>query len=469
MRQALEVFGFVVVGYFTLLNGIYLAFTLYASSAITRRLRQERHDLSDEAFGSPLSPPISVILPAHNEEAVIVASVRSLLRLRYPSVEIVVVNDGSTDRTMHKLVEEFELVEVVLALRDVIETEPIIGTYVSRRYPEIIVIDKEGGGSKASALNAGANAASYEFLCAADADAVLEDSALLRVARPILDDPEIVAATGGIVRIVNGCTIRGGEVVDVGLPQSRLAVLQVIEYFRAFLVGRVAWSRMRALLIVSGAFGLFRREFVEAVGGWSRETIGEDVELVVRMHEYLRRRGEPYRIDFVPDPVCWTEAPEDLSSLSSQRRRWQRGLVETLWTHRRMIGNPRFGAVGVIGMPYFVLFEALGPLIEMLGYILLPVAYLLGALDAGVFFAFLALAVGLGIFLSFAALALEEFSFRRHRSGRDLARMMLYALLENLGYRQLTTYWRLRAMGEIATRRQASWRALPRRGFDKPA
>jgi cellulose synthase/poly-beta-1,6-N-acetylglucosamine synthase-like glycosyltransferase len=463
MRTVLEALAVGALAYFALLNLVYLVFTAIAWRGITRHLRERAYSATEEAFASPLTPPVSVLLPAYNEAVGIVESVRSLLALRYPEHEVVVVNDGSTDATLERLTEAFDLVPVRKALRDEIATAKVKAAFASRRHHELWVIDKENGG-KADALNCGVNAASYSYVCAIDADAMLEEDALLRVAKPILDDPELVAATGGIVRIVNGCAVEHGRVTKVGLPRSRLATMQVVEYFRAFLVGRVGWSRIGSLLIISGAFGLFRRSLVEAVGGWSRATVGEDVELVVRLHRYLRERGEEYRIEFVPDPVCWTEAPEDLGALSRQRRRWQRGLAEALWRHRRLVGNPRFGALGLVAVPYFVLIELLGPLIQLLGYPIVIAAFLTGAVSTSFLLAFLAMALLLGALLSVSALALEEFTFRRHARSREAGRLLVYALLENLGYRQLTDFWRLQAFVDIARRRR-QWGDMQRRGL----
>ena len=251
---------------------------------------------------------------------------------------------------------------------------------------------------------------------------------------------------------------------EVALPRSRLANFQVVEYFRAFLVGRVGWSRLDALLIISGAFGLFRRSLVEVVGGWATDTVGEDVELVVRMHRHLRERGEEYRIEFAPDPVCWTEAPEDIRTLSRQRRRWQRGLAETLWRHRRITGNPRYGVLGLVAFPYFLVFELLGPVIQLLGLPATIAAAALGAVSYSFVAAFLVVSVLLGILLSVAALALEEFGFRRHVRGSEALRMLGYAVAENLGYRQLADVWRLQAFVDLARKKQG-WGEMRRRGL----
>ena len=463
LHIALLVVGVITIAYFAILNTLYLVFTLISWRTLGSHLRQRSHSAIEEAFASPFTPGITVILPAFNEAAGIVESVNSLLALRYPKYEVVVVNDGSTDGTVQRLTEVFDMVPAYRAVRDTITTAAINGSYVSRRNPGLWLVDKANGG-KADALNAGVLAAQYPYVCALDADALIEPDALLRVAAPILDDPELVVATGGIVRIANGSTIDHGRVTTVGLPRNPLAVLQVVEYFRAFLVGRVGWTRLNALLIISGAFGLFKREAVDEVGGYATDTVGEDMELVVRLHQHFRARAVPYRIEFVADPVCWTEAPEDLRTLSRQRRRWQRGLGQGLWRHRRAIGNPRYGAFGLLAMPYFVLFEFLGPVVEVVGTALTIAAYALGDLSGTAFVGFLLLAFLVGILLSIAALALEEFNFRRHQRTRDVVRMVLYAVLENLGYRQLNDIWRVIALVDLARNKQG-WGAQQRRGI----
>lgn len=466
MTLALQVTAIVALVYFAVLNTIYLVFTGIAWRGVTHHLRARAYAGEDEAFASPLTPPISILLPAYNEETGIVESIRSLLTLRYPEIEIVAVNDGSTDGTMATLAEAFDLVPIRKALREAVPTKAVRAAFVSRRHPELLVLDKENGG-KADALNAALSAAQYPYVCAIDADAMLEEDALLRVAKPILDDPSLVVAAGGIVRIANGCRVDHGRIVEVGLPRSSLATMQVVEYFRAFLVGRMGWSSLRSLLIFSGAFGLFRRSLVEAVGGWRTDTVGEDVELVVRLHRYLRDRGEAYRIDFVPDPVCWTEAPEDLRTLARQRRRWQQGLAETLWRHRGIALRPRYGVLGLFGFPYFVIFELCGPLIQIVGPPVAIYAYLTGRLSLGFLIGFLVVSLLLGVLLSVAALALEEFSFRRHPNARDVVRLLAFTVAENVGYRQLTDVWRLLAFVDLA-RRKRTWGAQRRRGIGAP-
>jgi len=453
--------------YFALLGLTYLTFTLVAWRRLAAYRRARAYYPLDEIFASPFTPAISVLLPAYNEENGIVPSVTSLLDLRYPRHEVIVVNDGSTDGTLERLREAFELAPVRQALRARIATAPIRAAYVSRIHRNLCVLDKENGG-KSDALNAGVNAAAHLYVCAVDADAILEQDALLRVVKPIVDDPELVAASGGIIRVANGCVIENGRIVEFRLPRSRLATMQVVEYFRAFLIGRIGWDSINALLIVSGAFGLFKRALVEAVGGYASDTVGEDIELAAHLHSYLRQRDEEYRITFVPDPVCWTEAPETVAILSRQRRRWQRGLGETLWRYRSRMANPRYGAVGLLALPFFLLFEFLGAVAEVVGIALVVVAWALGLLSVEFLLVFLAVSVLLSVLLSIAAVMLEEYAVRRHERASDISRLVLYALAESFGYRQMTAFFRCRGIVDLVRGRR-EWGEMQRRGLERPA
>jgi cellulose synthase/poly-beta-1,6-N-acetylglucosamine synthase-like glycosyltransferase len=466
LRDLLLAYTIVAFAYFAVLNSLYLFLTLVAWRQMGSEVRARRYLALDEVFRSPFTPGVSVLVPAFDEQAVIVESVRSLLALRYPRHEVVVVNDGSSDGTLAVLDEAFDLAPVRKALRGQIPTAPIRAVYVSRRHPSLIVVDKENGG-RSDALNAAINAAREPYVCVIDADSLLEEDALLKVAKPILDNPELLVATGGTIRIANGCTVDHGRVVDVRVPKNRLATVQVLEYLRAFLVARVGWSRLNALGIISGAFGLFHRSVLETVGGYWTETVGEDFELTLRLHRYLRERGEPYRIAFISDPVCWTEVPAEFATLGRQRRRWQRGLWEGIRRHGALLGRPRYGLVGLVAMPYFLVFEFLSPLFALLGLVVTTVWWLVGGLSLAYFLAFLAVSIGLGLLLTTAALALEEFSYRRYRHRREVARLLLYAVLENVGYRQLHDVWR--AIGYVdIVRGKKSWGAQERSGFTAP-
>jgi cellulose synthase/poly-beta-1,6-N-acetylglucosamine synthase-like glycosyltransferase len=406
---------------------------------------------------------VSLIVPAYNEEATIAASVRSFLALRYPLFEVVVVNDGSGDRTVEVLRREFDLWESDQPVRIQLETQPIRGVYSSPA-ERLVLLDKENGG-KADALNAGICAANYPLVCCIDADIILEEDALLRVARPMIESSKVVAV-GGIVRVANGCEVDSGRVVEVKTPRAAIPNFQIVEYLRAFLAGRTGWSVLNALLIISGAFGMFRRkDFIEA-GGYTHDTVGEDMEVVTRMHRNLREKGEDYRISFIPDPVAWTEVPASLRVLRRQRDRWHRGLLDTLVRHRKMLFNPRYGTVGTMAGPYFLLFEALGPVVELAGYVAFALGLALGVLNVEFAIAFFIAAVGLGTLLSVAAVFLEELRLRRYPRWRDILRLTFYGVIENFGYRQLTTVWRAWAIVSFLRKNQ-SWGAMERQGFDE--
>ena len=463
LEDLLLAYSLAAFAYFAILNGLYLFLTALAWREMTHEMLRRRYLALDEVFAFPLTPGISVLVPAFNEEAVIIESVRSLLSLRYPRHEVIVVNDGSDDDTLAVLRAAFDLAPVRKALRSSIDTAPVRATYVSRNNHALVVIDKENGG-RSDALNAGLNAARHPYVCVIDADSLLEEDALLKVAKPILDDPELVAATGGSIRIANDCRVDHGRVVEVRLPRSRLATIQVLEYLRAFLVGRAGWSDLNALAIISGAFGLFHRSLVEEVGGYWTQTVGEDFELTLRLHRHLRERGKPYRIAFITDPVCWTEAPADFATLARQRRRWQRGLYEGLRRHRHMIANPRYGRIGLLAMPYFAVFEFLSPVFALAGLLVTTAWWIFGGLSTLYFIAFLAVSVGLGMVLSAAALAIEELTFRRYPRRRDVVRLLAYTVLESLGYQQLHQVWRATGYVDIA-RGKTTWGTQRRRGF----
>jgi cellulose synthase/poly-beta-1,6-N-acetylglucosamine synthase-like glycosyltransferase len=464
--SAIWFFNYAVLFYFLALNGSYLLLLLIAYRHILGYRRLISNEPWRRIIQSPLTIPISIIAPAYNEEQSIVESVHSLMALQYPHHEVVVINDGSKDRTLAALVEHFGLTRIPAQIEDAITCRPIRAIYRSADYPALVVVDKENGG-KADALNAGINVANFPLVCAIDADSVLEGNALLRVVRPFLERPAETVAVGGVIRIANGCRVAHGQVLEVGLPRNMLAMFQCNEYLRAFLFGRTGWSALGALLLISGAFGIFKRQTVIDVGGYRHDTVGEDIELVVRIHRHLRERNIPYHVEFLPDPVCWTEAPESLRVLGRQRNRWHRGLIDTLRLHRVMILNPRYGAIGLVAMPYAALFELCGPVIELFGYLFVPICFFLGFLNVPFMLLFIMVAILLGTALSVAAVLLDELSFHRFPKATQLFRLALYGLIENFGYRQLTTWWRTTAFVDY-WRGDKSWGKMERKGFAKP-
>jgi len=420
-------------------------------------------------FKELVLPSVSIIIPAFNEEASIVERVISLLTLRYPDFEVLVVNDGSRDGTLRRLLEHFQLERTDLFVHRYLATEKIRGLYASRRFPELLVIDKANGG-KADSLNAGINVARKEYFAGIDADSMLESGSLLALAGRFLDSEEEVVAAGGNILPVNGCTVRLGELVRTRIPRRPLAGFQTIEYLRAFMAGRVGWATLKSLLIISGAFGLFhRRRVVDAHGYLTRsehylkDTVGEDMELVVRLTRGLREQRIPFAVQYTYDANCWTEIPERMKVLSRQRDRWQRGLLDILCFHARMIGNPRYGRMGLIGFPYFLLFEALGPWFEAEGYLVLILSLVLGAVGLPLFLLVFTATMLLGVMVSLCSLLIAEHS-REYFPLRDKLLLLLYAVLENFGFRQLMSLTRVRGFLRMIAR-VSGWGQMERRGL----
>jgi cellulose synthase/poly-beta-1,6-N-acetylglucosamine synthase-like glycosyltransferase len=450
----------IFLAYFVGINLGYLLQNVIAAHGIRKYLQTAEQYEAENVF-SALDVPISLVVPAYNESASIITSVKAMLQLEYPQYELIVVNDGSTDDTLEKLIDEFGLQPFPEAYRARVECKPVSGIYRSTRISNLRVVDKENGGSKADASNAGINACRYPLVCVVDADSVLQPDSLRRVVRPFLEDSTTVAV-GGTVRIANGCTVRQGFLEKVGLPGNFLALVQVVEYLRAFLFGRMGWSPINGLLIISGAFGLFHKETLVEAGGYNPKAVGEDMELVLRLHRLMKAKGKPYRITFVPDPVCWTDAPENLRDLKSQRVRWQNGLGQALFLNKSLITNPRGGAVSWIAIPFYMIFELFGPLIEVAGFVFIITCAVMGWLSLPEAAIFLGLAVGLGVLLSTSAIMLEELSFHMYPKFRQLALLYFIAIVENFGFRQLTAVWRFQGLIRWFRGREHKWETLTR-------
>jgi len=447
------------LGYFIVLNTIYLGLAFVALFGLRRYMKGIS---ATERVYSHLQMPISLVVPAYNEAATIATSIRALLQLRYQHFEVVIVNDGSKDDTLAVMTREFQLQPFPEAYRVQIKTKPVRGVYRSLSHPNLRVIDKENGGGKADATNAGINAARHPIFYCGDADSVLDPHSMEHVVRPFLEDPRTVAC-GGTVRIINGCVVRGGVLEKVGLPRNPLALVQVVEYLRAFLGGRLGWSAINGMLIVSGAFGVFHRDTVVAAGGFRSDVIGEDMEMTVRLHRKLTERGVRYRVAFIPDPVCWTDAPEDVATLAKQRKRWHRGLAESLWENRSLCFAKGSGSAGWVAFPFFVLFELLSPVIEVGGFIVMGLAFALGMMTGTSFLAFVAAAFSLGVMLSTTALLLEELSFHTYPKARHLLALFVVAIFENFGYRQVMSVWKLQALYGWVTGQRILWGDMKRK------
>lgn len=321
----------------------------------------------------PKLPSVSIIAPAYNEEKTIVENIKCLLSLQYIDFEIIIVNDGSKDNTLATIIQHFGLIKVERAYELKIPCAKIRGIYQSNNpaYHNLLIVDKENGG-KADALNSGINVSRKDLFLAIDVDCIIEPDAILKMVRPFIDDPtHKVIVSGGVVRVANSCEVAHGTIVKVNYPKNFWARFQVMEYLRAFTIGRMAWTKLNGLLMVSGAFGLFDRDVVIKVGGYDKTTVGEDLELVVRMRKYMYEAGVKHRVAFIPDPLCWTEVPESYKILSRQRNRWTRGAIDTIKKHRSMFFNPKYGIVGLASFPYWVIYEWLTPIIELIGILFL--------------------------------------------------------------------------------------------------
>jgi len=448
--------------YFLVMNGLNLLFIVRAWLGIRSHLDDVESDQLEAFFESTHYRPITLICPVYNEGPSCEASISSLLALRFPEYQVVVVNDGSNDDTLERLIRAFRLHASRRVIRQLVPTKTIRGVYESAYVPNLIVVNKENGG-KSDALNCGLNLARYPLVCCMDGDSLLENDALLRVVRPFMDQKDVVA-TSGVIRPLNGCKVTPAGIRGIHLPTSWLARFQIVEYLRAFLFGRMGLASLRSMFIVSGAFGVFRKDLVVEAGGFRTGTVGEDFELVVRLHRHLREQGKPYRIVLVPDPICWTEVPEDRGTLKRQRNRWQRGLLDTLWLHRKMAFNPAYGRIGLFSMPYFLFFEALAPLIELGGYVAFLGFLWQGRINAPFAILFLVLALFLGLLNSIASVVLEEMCIYPYQGLRAWVTLLLTGLLENFGYRQLTLIWRILGMVDWL-RGKETWGHMVRKGI----
>lgn len=456
--------GFIAV-YMILVIAFYTTIFFLSMLQLRRDYLLDRDQAHDDFLNDFLTRPISIIVPAFNEEAGLIQSVRSLLAINYPTYEIIVVNDGSTDQSVDMMVEHYQMVEVQKVIRKLIDTKPVQAVYRSRTFPHLYLVDKVNGG-KADALNVGVNVSHYPYICSLDGDSVLEQDAFLKVMKPIIESNEEVIASGGSIRIANGCRIEGGHVKEIGLSTNPIVIMQIIEYLRAFLMGRIGLSRHNLLLIVSGAFGVFSKHWVTQVGGYKTETVGEDMELVVRLHRYIKEHSLQKQIVYVPDPVCWTEVPEEMKYLSRQRKRWHRGLFESLWAHRKLTFNPRYGAIGFLSFPYFWLVEFLGPVVELAGYLYVLLALLIGGVYLEFAILIFLLSCLYGSLFSMSAILLEEWSLRKYPKISQLTTLFFYSMTETLWYRPLTVLWRVQGIWQLI-RRETSWGEMKRKGVSK--
>jgi len=455
-----------ILWYVVLMNGVSLLQMVSALFITPIYIKKARRQRNRHIGAAEYMIPVSILVPAHNEELTILDSIKSMLNLNYMNYEIIVINDGSDDKTLETVINAFGLHKIIYPLRERLATKKIRGIYYNPDMPRLHLIDKENGG-KSDALNAGINLSRYPYILSLDADTLMEGDALLRIAMAFIQDKYTIAV-GGMIRVANGCRINDGRITSVGLPDKFWALLQTIEYFRSFMVGRIGWNSFNSLCIISGAFAAFQKDAVLSVGGYTTGTVGEDMDLVIKLHRSMYSRHYKYKVSFLPDPVCWTQVPDNLSTLHTQRRRWQIGLIDVLMRNRDMFFNRKYGVLGMLAMPYYHLFELVSPVIELLGYILIPVAWFFGFLSLEAMILFFTATIIFGIITSLGSLVVEEFTNTEFINAGEAVKLSFLSIFENFFYRQLTVIFRL--LGIFSYRKyKSAWGNMKRQKFNKTA
>lgn len=421
-------------------------------------------------LNSDLAPRLSLLAPAYNEAVTIEENVKSLLSLNYNNYEVIVINDGSKDNTLNLLVEAYNLEPVDATMNGQLVTKDVNMVFKStnKAFQKLTVIDKVNGG-KADALNVGINYSKNPYVVCIDVDSILEKDALLKLAKPYLELSEKrVIATGGVLRIANSCVTEGGRLVEINAPDKMLPRIQVLEYLRAFLLGRMAWSKLDGLLLISGAFGMFDKEIAVKVGGYDAGTVGEDMELVVRMRRYMIENNFDYSVFYIPDPICWTEAPEDIKVFKKQRSRWTRGTMETLWTHRKMFLNPKYKVLGMLSIPYWTFFEYLAPIIEVVGIMVTSYLIIFNFIDWSLFLLIFIMVYVFALSISCLALLTDEYTYTQYSKTSDFTKLLLGAVIEPFYFHPITVYAAVKGNWE-KLRGKNSWGEMTRKGFkNKP-
>lgn len=449
------------------LFGSYILLGLFSAIALRKYLRKNSYINYNTLVLSPLSPHVSIIVPAFNESKTIIDNIRTLLSLYYNNFEVIVVNDGSTDDTFDQIKKVYELDKVNYYFDYRIPCERIRGVYKSKNpsYARLMVIDKNNGG-KADSLNAGINISRNSLVVSIDADSMIESDSLLKLVKPFLEEKEKkVIGTGGVIRIVNSCYVEKGFIREIRLPEKFLPRLQVVEYTRAFLLGRMAWSQLDGLMLISGAMGMFDKETIINSGGYSNETVGEDMELLLRMRRFMADNNNKYEVTYIPDPLCWTEVPSGWRSMRKQRTRWTRGLVESLWTHRKLFLNRRYKQLGTLGYPYWFIFEWMAPLIAFGGFLYTIIMAFAGHVNWPFFLLMFSFVYSLAVCLSIWAILLEEITFHKYRRKRDILKLIRVAFIEPFIY-PVYTYFAVRGNIEFLNGKKG-WGKPTRNGFEK--
>ena len=444
----------------------YLALALISFFAIKTYMKSRSLSNFHALIGSKMSPTVSLIAPAYNEGPTIIENIRSMLSLEYNNYNVIVVNDGSNDDTLPKVKKAFDMVRVPFFVQDDLPSEKVYGIYKStnKAYKKLIFLDKKNGG-KADALNAGINISNSRFVACIDVDCILENDSLMRMVKPFMEDSRVIAS-GGVIRVANSCEVVHGKLTKVKLPVNFLARFQVIEYLRAFLLGRMAWAKLNGLLLISGAFGMFDRKLIIEAGGYSTNTVGEDMELVVRLRGLMSEKKKKFHVHMIPDPLCWTEVPTDNKMLGKQRNRWARGTIETLIKHSKMFFNPKHGIGGVLSYPFWLLFEWFAPILEIIGWCYFFVQIVVGNVEWPLFGILLIMFYNFGFLFSCFSLYAEEISFDKYNRVKDFLKLFFTALLEPIIYHPRITFWAFKGNIDYI-KGVKTWGEMQRKGFQE--
>ncbi len=461
-------YGIFVYSALLLLSYVLIAF--FSIGETRKYIRKNSFTDYSVLAASVHAPSVSILAPAYNEAKTIVENVRSLLSIYYTNLEVIIINDGSKDDCLAQLITAYDLEKIEFFVNQQISTKEVRGIYKSRNsiYHKLLVVDKVNGG-KADALNVGINVSSNNYLVCIDVDCILEQDALLKMIKPFLEQTgKRVIASGGVVRIANSCIIEDGRLIKVKLAEDYLPRMQILEYIRAFILGRMAWTRLNGLMLISGAFGAFDKEIAIKCGGYNHNTVGEDMELVVRMRRYMEEKNEPYIVTYIPDPLCWTEAPSSFKILGRQRNRWIRGTYETLKFHKIMFFNPQYHLLGMLSYPYWFFFEMWAPVIEFFGFICFFIFAWTGFLDWGFFFSFFLFIICFGYLYSAFAILMEVLTFNQYKRRIDILRLLLTGLTEPFYYHPFVVWSAIKGYLDLIKKKKG-WGEMTRQGFAKKA
>lgn len=468
VKIILQILHYIFFAYAFSAIASYIILSIISGKETIEYLKKNSFVNYKDILSSTMSPSITIIAPAYNESLNIVENVRSLLSNHYVNYDVVIVNDGSKDDSLEKLIEAYDLEKIEYVINEKIKTQPLrAGVFKSKNpaFEKLMVVDKENGG-KADALNMGLNISKSKYVACIDVDCLLLEDALQKMIKPFLEVTDAkVIATGGVIRIANSCVIRGGKLIDVNLPKNLLVQSQILEYLRAFLLGRMAWSRLNGLLVISGAFGIFDKDIAIAVGGYDTKTVGEDMEIIVRMRRYMEEQGKKYKVSYIPDPLCWTEAPDSYKIFISQRNRWTRGTIETLKKHRKIGFNPKYGSFGLLSYPYWLIFERLAPIIESVGVIYFVILIALKEVRWEFALSFLCLSYLFSVLFSIVAIYSEELTFHQYKKKGTGFKLVLLSALEPFLLHPFVLYAAIRGNIDYYFNKKKKWGRMERKGL----